>query len=485
MNFRKAIIILVTLTFSFAFAKNETNIEGLYRKTLSNGLEVFVMENHSAPLAYIEIAVRAGAVTQTKETAGLFHLYEHLMFKGNAKYDNQEAVTQAMNKLGVGNWNGTTGVDRVNYFFTVPSNFVRDGMEFWSYAIRTPKLDEQELEREKGVVLSEINGSFTQPSKILHSAMNQALFPNEPYRLDAGGDPYVVKNATVEQMKKMQSEYYVPENAALLIGGDVNPDEIFKIAEEIFGDWKRSSNKVKIQTPPTKVPYDSDLRLVFKDPSVSGQFISVMYVLRGPDGEIESSDTYPADVWGNLVDNPDGIIAKTLTENKKLAIPDSDYTSSGYYTQRASGQISFNAFMVNNGNPVEKSLEFVNVIKSDLVKKMLDKDSGFISDLKIAKKKLENSRIYRLETATGILSELSFFFASCGANYFFNYDKNIEKVKENDIYDFIKKYIDKKNGILVVRVSSDVFDKYMINFLENDFEFINEQNAFWWKKGGE
>ena len=157
------VLFLCSLLFSFAQGNSKTNIEGLYRKTLDNGMQIFVMENNSAPLAYVEIAVRAGAATQTPENAGLFHLYEHLMFKGNAKYKSQQEFTEAMNKLGVGEWNGTTGVDRVNYFFTVPSSVVRDGMEFWSYAIRTPNIDEGELEREKGVVLSEINGKFTNP----------------------------------------------------------------------------------------------------------------------------------------------------------------------------------------------------------------------------------------------------------------------------------------------------------------------------------
>ena len=92
----------------FCLSAQETAVSSLFHYTLENGLELFVMENDSAPLAYIEIAVKAGAVTQTPENAGLFHLYEHMMFKGNEKYPNQKEAYSALNKMGVSDWNGTT-----------------------------------------------------------------------------------------------------------------------------------------------------------------------------------------------------------------------------------------------------------------------------------------------------------------------------------------------------------------------------------------
>ena len=128
-RFCSMLVLVFVFALSFLSAQ-ETKFPNLYRYTLENGLELFVVENDSSPLAYIEIAVRAGAVTQSPETAGLFHLYEHMLFKGNAKYANQDEFTEAENKMGVIDENGTTGVDRVNYFFTVPSSEVKNGLEF-------------------------------------------------------------------------------------------------------------------------------------------------------------------------------------------------------------------------------------------------------------------------------------------------------------------------------------------------------------------
>lgn len=477
-------MILFFYVFTNVNAKSEstnsnykTNIEGLYRFTLNNGLEVFVMENNSAPLAYIEIAVRAGAITQTPETAGLFHLYEHLMFKGNSKYPNQEKFNEAMNKLGVGDWNGTTGVDKVNYFFTVPSSVVRDGMEFWSYAIRSPKLDKDELEREKGVVLSEINGNFSQPGKIASSFFMRNMYFEKPWKVDHSGSPNAVQNATIEQMKQIQREFYVPNNSAIFIGGDVKHEEIFKYAKEIFGDWKSSDKNIEIEIP--SKDYKKNVKIVFADPSSSDSFIGIGYYLRGPDGEIDPNDTYSADVWGNIVSNPDGIFVKSFIDNKLLSIPDSDYVGAGYYTQRASGRISFSASMLNDENPTKKANEFLKV-KDDLVQKMLDENSGFTSKIKIAEKQLADSRIYQMETATGILSNLSFYFASCNADYFFNYDENISKVKESDVRAFVKKYIENKNGVLFVSVSPSVFETYKNDFENDGYIVVDKKDAFWW-----
>lgn len=83
---------------------------------MENGLTVFAAENHTVPLVYIEIAIRAGAITQTPQTAGLFHLYEHMMFKGNKLYKDAASVNRALSNLGVASWNGTTGINHVNYF---------------------------------------------------------------------------------------------------------------------------------------------------------------------------------------------------------------------------------------------------------------------------------------------------------------------------------------------------------------------------------
>ena len=85
-----------------------TPIPGLHRYRLDNGLELFVLENHAVPLTRVQITFRCGSITQAPETAGLFHLYEHMLFKGNSKYRTETEFSAAMTDLGVAEWNGGT-----------------------------------------------------------------------------------------------------------------------------------------------------------------------------------------------------------------------------------------------------------------------------------------------------------------------------------------------------------------------------------------
>ena len=201
---KRAILFTVALFTSFLlFSAEETfekmDIGHLYSYTLDNGLSVFVAENHSAPLVYIEIAVRTGSVAQTKENAGLFHLYEHMMFKGNPKYPNAQLMKRALNDMGCADSNGITSIDRVNYFVTVPVDQFENGLEFWSYAIRQPLIDPKEFEDEKKVVISEIQGYFGQPSEKRWAYMGKTLFPQAPWSYDPGGSISNIQNATIVQ----------------------------------------------------------------------------------------------------------------------------------------------------------------------------------------------------------------------------------------------------------------------------------------------
>ena len=143
--FKRILIVSIFLLNSFVFAE-KTPFDNLFQEKLENGLEVFVLENHTVPLVYVEIAVKCGAFTQEEETSGLFHLYEHLMFKGNSKYKSAQEVNKALNDLGTASWNGTTGLECVNYYFTIPKDQLKEGLEFWSSAIRNPLLDKKTFE---------------------------------------------------------------------------------------------------------------------------------------------------------------------------------------------------------------------------------------------------------------------------------------------------------------------------------------------------
>ncbi|MBQ9207249.1 MAG: insulinase family protein [Treponema sp.] len=501
-KFKKCFFVGLVSLLSFAFAEL-TSITGLYRYKLDNGLELFVAENDAAPLAYIEIAVRAGAVTQTPSTAGLFHLYEHMMFKGNDRYANQDEFTMASNMLGQTDQNGSTGVDRVNYYFTIPASKVRDGLEFWSYAIRTPKIDMQELENEKAVVLAEINADFTDPAHIRTAALFKTMFPDGAWRVDPAGSPAAVESASVDSLRDIQKKYYVPSNSAIFVGGNVNHDDVYNYVKEIYGDWQNPVAKTSFELPGAKNPLPHDKKLVFVNPGNSDSMIQVGYYLRGPDGETDAADTYAADVWLTIANNPKGLFATTFTSARELGIPESDYVGVSYPTRRASALIGFSAAMMNNPsqkvdtnygfgtfrtfrkdnmNPAEKADAFLSLLKEKAIPSMSDREL-FFKDNAIASvlQQLADSRIYELESAKSILASLSYFWSTCGSDYFFSYDQNIARTTEEDVLSFVQNYLENRSGTLIVSVSPGVWAQYKSAFENHGYEQITEENAFWQK----
>lgn len=471
----------------FCLSAQETAVSSLFHYTLENGLELFVMENDSAPLAYIEIAVKAGAVTQTPENAGLFHLYEHMMFKGNEKYPNQKEAYSALNKMGVSDWNGTTSIDRVNYFFTVPAALLKDGLEYWSYAVRTPLLDKQELENEKAVVLSEIEGGLSEPGRVFGAGVFKEMFPSCPWKTDTSGSPQIIKNAAAEDLKKIQEEYYVPANTALFVGGAVEHNEVYSLVNEIYGSWQNGKNAIireKIETSPKNL-FKTTKKLVFPDPRSSKNIGRLVFYLRGPDAQTEPEDTYAADVWSYLLANPAGSFVSEAVGNGDFNIPDADYIGGGYSTMRATGLISFSAAFMNDEklSVTERAELILDYWKNQAVKDAFKNGTGYDeSDIAKVKDRLEDSRIYSMETASGFLKGLSAEWASAGTDYALSYDANIVKVTRKDVTNFVEKYIKDKNGLAVLFVNPGYYEEHKKEFEKSGWQELNSENARWWKE---
>src|SRR3954453_1195058 len=133
-----------------------------YWQKLSNGLEIVVIENHKVPLATIEIAVKNGAYTEGPEYSGLSHLFEHMFFKANRDYPDQERFLKRTQELGM-IWNGTTGPERVNYFFTFDRDSLEAGLKFMNAAIRYPIYREEDMQKERPVVDGEFQRGESDP----------------------------------------------------------------------------------------------------------------------------------------------------------------------------------------------------------------------------------------------------------------------------------------------------------------------------------
>src|ERR1700739_1168137 len=242
MSFKFVRLLLLSFVVSLCASQSKEKLrlhEGYYWEKLPNGLEVLVIENHKVPLATIEIAVKNGAYTEGSEFSGLSHLFEHMFFKANKDYPTQEKFLKRTQELGA-IWNGTTGTERVNYFFTFDRDSLKAGLQCMNAAIRFPIYREEDMKKERPVVDGEFQRIESDPASQLWFNVQKYLWGDQITRKNPIGIHEVINTATPEKMMVIKDKYYFPNNSLLTICGDVKQDVAFALAEKIFGDWQAS-----------------------------------------------------------------------------------------------------------------------------------------------------------------------------------------------------------------------------------------------------
>ena len=206
-------------------------------KTLDNGLTVIVHEDHKAPIVAVNVWYHVGSKNEVPGRTGFAHLFEHLMFQGSENLKGEYLNT--LQELGATDLNGTTSFDRTNYFQTVPKNALdtalwleSDRMGHFKGAITQATLDEQ-----RGVVQNEKRQGDNQPyGKVFELILKQLFPPEHPYSWETIGSMDDLNAASLDDVRHWFETYYGPNNAVIVIAGDVSSEEAFAKAEKYFGD---------------------------------------------------------------------------------------------------------------------------------------------------------------------------------------------------------------------------------------------------------
>ncbi len=269
----------------------------IHRKVLPNGLEVIVVENHGVPLVTVEAVVKNGAFTQTPEYEGLAHLYEHMFFKANDDFPDPDGVMVRASMLGA-IFNAETHEEEVNYYLTLPSDSLEGGLELLNSALRKPRFLATELAREKQVVLGEYDRAESEPFWHLDQAMSAALWGSEFSRKNTIGNRGVIARVTPDQMRTIQRRYYVPNNTALIVAGDINPSDALARAERLFASWPRAADPFAADPIPPIPPLVRDAGVVVeKDVGAA----SVLIQWHGPSVSKDPQSTFAADVFSDYL----------------------------------------------------------------------------------------------------------------------------------------------------------------------------------------
>lgn len=206
--------------------------EDVRKTTLENGLTVLTKEVRTAPVVSVQVWYQIGSRDEAPGVNGIAHQLEHMLFKGTSERPIQ--FGRLFSALGSDS-NAFTSYDQTAYFGTVERNKLQALLEIEADRMQNALIDPQELESEKRVVISELQGYENEPGYRLSRAVMQAVFPNSPYGLPIGGTKADVQTFTVEQVREYYRNYYSPNNAILIVVGDFDTDTTLATIKETFG----------------------------------------------------------------------------------------------------------------------------------------------------------------------------------------------------------------------------------------------------------
>lgn len=209
-----------------------------YQKfVLDNGLTLIVHEDHKAPIVAVNVWYHVGSKNEPEGRSGFAHLFEHLMFNGSEHFNDD--YFQALERVGATDMNGTTNEDRTNYFQNVPTSAL--DVALWMESDRMGHLvgaiDQGKLDEQRGVVQNEKRQGENQPYGQVWNKITAATWPaNHPYSHTVIGSMDDLNAASLDNVKDWFKTYYGPNNAVLVVAGDVDPQTALEKVKKYFGD---------------------------------------------------------------------------------------------------------------------------------------------------------------------------------------------------------------------------------------------------------
>lgn len=386
------------------------------RHTLANGLEVITI-NKDTQIASINIGVKVGALYENIEEKGISHFIEHTLFKGTTSRSDEE-LNEELEALG-GEYNAYTDYDATVYTISCLMEEFKNAAELLGDMITNPAFDKDEIEKERGVILSEIRMSKDDIEDFSFKNVNKIAYTNSPLKYEVTGLEENVSRFTREEIVSYYNKYYTPKNSLITMVSSLSHDEAIELVEEHFNQWKGEKAK------PIDIIKEKNKEIIEISYKKDIEQSTIVYLFTFND--LEKSDELPLRILNHrLGESSNSLLFREVRENRGLAY---DIYTHLEITSNIKTLYIYTAVGEEN---VDETKDAIDEILRNLVNgtiKIVDKD------LNIMKKVHKTAVISTLEDS----SEL--------CNYMLH-----QALEDEDIFEFVKD-MDRLNNLDTVKIN--------------------------------
>ena len=411
------------------------SLPNYYTKNLDNGLQIVAipMDNNTNVVS-VDVFYKVGSRNEVMGKSGIAHMLEHLNFKStkNLKAGEFDEIVKGFGGVN----NAGTSFDYTHYFIKTSSKNTDKSLELFSELMQNLTLNDEEFQPERDVVAEERRWrTDNNPMGYLQFRVFNNTFIYHPYHWTPIGFMDDIKNWTIEDIKDFHSTYYQPQNAIVVVAGDIKKDDVFSYVEKHFKDIK-NTKEIPISVHTIEPKQDGERRAIINKES-NVQMLAMTYHIPN----FEHEDQIALSALSQLLSSgKSSILQKVLVDEKRLANSVYAYNME----LKDPGVFMFMAVANENVDALKIEKEILDIIskiqKGEIKEKELDK-------LKINTKA---DFIYSLESSSDVASLFGTYLVRDNIKPLLEYEANLEKLKVEDIVNVAKKYLVKENSTTLI-----------------------------------
>ena len=411
------------------------SLPNYYTKNLDNGLQIVAipMDNNTNVVS-VDIFYKVGSRNEVMGKSGIAHMLEHLNFKStkNLKAGEFDEIVKGFGGVN----NAGTSFDYTHYYIKTSSKNTDKSLELFSELMQNLTLNDEEFQPERDVVAEERRWrTDNNPMGYLQFRVFNNTFVYHPYHWTPIGFMDDIKNWTIEDIKDFHSTYYQPQNAIVVVAGDIKKDDVFSYVEKHFKDIK-NKKEIPSSVHTIEPKQDGERRAIINKES-NVQMLAMTYHIPN----FEHEDQIALSALSQLLSSgKSSILQKVLVDEKRLANSVYAYNME----LKDPGVFMFMAVANENVDALKIEKEILDIIskiqKGEIKEKELDK-------LKINTKA---DFIYSLESSSDVASLFGTYLVRDNIKPLLEYEANLEKLKVEDIVNVAKKYLVKENSTTLI-----------------------------------